>query len=1590
MVGAKLLNYLLDKSRITSCPGNEQTFHIFYQLLGGASAEEKQILQLNDDLHYKYIPRHMAASGGEASQFKGLKQAMKALGINKKYQARIWQFLACLLHLGQLEFDHDPTIQESAFVRNSATLDLCADFLGVDPRALEGIMTYKTQLVKKDVTTVILDSAGAAKQRDEIVRALYSLLFTWLVEYINKKLCCDNVHNFIGILDLPGPRIHSADFNSFCINLANERLQNFCQRSIFEVDIEEYRNDNLTIPDVPYFNNQACVELLTKHKHGLSDIVNHHAKSASSTDLSMLDTFVKYNNNHASFGVKQSETSQRHFCIQHFASQVTYNPNGFLEANKNMLNADLVQLIRGSETSPASYNSFVLELFANDSIHTETHPKQTNAIMNAQQPVGPLRGPSMRRTKSTKRKRNSVLEPTIIEEIQQEKPSKPKKNVSMVLSQLNMALDDLFVTLDETVPWFVFCIKPNDNAAPNQFDSHRVRTQIRAWGIPQICQRLEVHYTSFMFHEEFLERYSDSLTSLGIDKSTSAKEQCESVISLSGWTSDQAICGESKIFLNEAVWQSLENRLRTIEKAEQRKLKDEKRVTENMATLATPMINMDRDQSSDTLSNISFGSNTDFLLPPGNKHGQLDYSDRRHNTAAAAAAAAAAGLPLPPGAPGSVYTDDQRSFLSDDEFHNYQQPGSYHDSESQYGSEIYGRTNNELKEMLPKDVIEEEAPADDDEQVSSVRRHWLNFVWFMTWWIPATFLVMCGKMKRPDIQIAWREKMTLCMCIFLTSGFVIWFLVFFGSLICPRQDVFSVSELQSHSSSDNAYIAIRGEVFDLTKFAPHHWAAQVIPSSAILSYGGKDASQLFPVQVSALCSGSTGTVSPYVSLDYNSNVTDPNAEYHNFLPYTGDSRPDWYFQQMTRLRQNYKLGTMGYTPKDIANQATNPVDLNGKKSVRHWAILKGNVYDLSVYISGGRRFLMPEGMSPPSNADLDFLHNDVFLLFNQYSGQDITERWNALNLDAGVKARQEVCLRNLFYAGAVDQRNSARCLFAEYFLLIVTVFLCSVIVFKFLAALQFRARREPEKHEKFVICQVPCYTEGEEELRKTIDSISALQYDDKRKLLFIICDGMIIGGGNDRPTPRIVLDILGVDPSIDPEALSFFSVGEGQKQHNMGKVYSGLYECRGHVVPYIVVSKVGKPTERQKPGNRGKRDSQLILMNFLNKVHFNSPMTPFELELYHQIKNVIGVNPSFYEYVLMVDADTEVMPDGLNRMVSVFAHDAKIIGLCGETVLSNEKDSWVTMIQVYEYFISHYLIKAFESLFGSVTCLPGCFCMYRIRAPQKNQPLLISNQIINDYAINKVDTLHKKNLLHLGEDRYLTTLILKHFPNYKTKFVSDAKCATVAPDSWSILLSQRRRWINSTIHNLGELVFLPQLCGFCCFSMRFVVMLDLFSTLVQPAIVGYLVYLIYTLATSTSGVPVMSILTIAGVYGLQAIIFIIHRKWEHIIWMIVSIFAIPVFSFLIPIYSYWHFDDFSWGNTRVVMGDKGKKLVMANEGKFDRRSIPVMTWDEYERSMYEDDMNGGAYFDDNASIGSRSSYRSGYSQGSRLLGHPLK
>ncbi|PVV04877.1 hypothetical protein BB560_000609 [Smittium megazygosporum] len=844
-----------------------------------------------------------------------------------------------------------------------------------------------------------------------------------------------------------------------------------------------------------------------------------------------------------------------------------------------------------------------------------------------------------------------------------------------------------------------------------------------------------------------------------------------------------------------------------------------------------------------------------------------------------------------------------------------------------------------------------------DNSMSTSRSLWLKYVKLNTFLIPTFVISKCFGLKRKDMQIAWREKLTLCMFIFYSCLFVVFWIGILGLLICPKQYVYSIPELRGYSKAQQPKIAIRGEVFDMKDFNHQGVSFKYL---ADRNYFGKDLSNMFPLQLSYVCPGLG--IDPRLSLQ-DKPILYSDTYYHDQRWYRhpdDDEAFNYYqFHLMRILRATRGSGNIAYDPKDLLKDAL-ARDKAAQGRIAYRSIIRGEVFDLTSYVNsrGAPYVITPDGFSNDTSTvtRTDFLPTDIFIMFQSNPGKDVTKQWEKYEkIDLKRAKTIYQCLRGAFYIGKVDLRKSLRCYIANYMLLAGSIFIVSIIFFKFIASIRLGISKEPDTLDLFVVCNVPCYTEGEESLKSTIDSLARLKYDDKSKLIFIICDGMIMGSGNDRPTPRIVLDILGVDPDEDSEALSYFALGEGMKQHNMAKVYSGLYEVAGHVVPYIVIIKCGTPLERTRPGNRGKRDSQVLLMRFFNKVHFNTPMTPLELEIFHQIKNVIGVNPNYYEYVLMVDADTYLYPDSMNRLVSGMQNDARIMGVCGETRLGNSKSSWITMMQVYEYFIAHYLNKAFESLFGCVTCLPGCFCMYRIRSPE-GVPLLIADSVVTDYSENNVDTLHKKNLLHLGEDRYLTTLMLKHFSNFKTKFVSDAKCDTQAPDSWRILLSQRRRWINSTVHNLFELSFLQNMCGFCCFSMRFVVFIDLISTIIMPATVAYLAILIYQVVAADSNTSYISLYLLAAIYGMQALVFIIHRQWQHIGWMLIYLFAIPLFSFVIPVYSFWHFDDFSWGNTRVVVGDSGKKILVniSDAEKFDPSSIPMRKWSDYEKDLIDE------------------------------------
>ncbi|EAW15242.1 chitin synthase CHS3 [Aspergillus clavatus NRRL 1] len=497
------------------------------------------------------------------------------------------------------------------------------------------------------------------------------------------------------------------------------------------------------------------------------------------------------------------------------------------------------------------------------------------------------------------------------------------------------------------------------------------------------------------------------------------------------------------------------------------------------------------------------------------------------------------------------------------------------------------------------------------------------------------------------------------------------------------------------------------------------------------------------------------------------------------------------------------------------------------------------------------------------------------------------------------------------------------------------------------------------------LCLVTCYSEGEEGIRTTLDSIAMTDYPNSHKTIIVICDGMIKGQGEEFSTPEIVLRMMRdpVVPMDEVEAFSYVAVATGSKRHNMSKVYSGFYDYgetsvippeKQQRVPMMIIVKCGTPAEstQAKPGNRGKRDSQIILMSFLQKVMFDERMTELEFEMFNGLWNVTGIPPDFYEVVLMVDADTKVFPDSLTHMISAMVKDPDVMGLCGETKIANKTDSWVTMIQVFEYFISHHQSKAFESVFGGVTCLPGCFCMYRIKAPKGGQnywvPILANPDVVEHYSENVVDTLHKKNLLLLGEDRYLSTLMLRTFPKRKQIFVPQAVCKTVVPDQFLVLLSQRRRWINSTVHNLMELVLVRDLCGTFCFSMQFVIFIELVGTLVLPAAIAFTFYVVI-ISIIRKPVQIIPLVLLALILGLPGILIVVtaHRL-VYVLWMLIYLLSLPIWNFVLPTYSYWKFDDFSWGDTRKTAGEQDKGHE-AGEGEFDSSKITMKRWRDFER-----------------------------------------
>lgn len=294
--------------------------------------------------------------------------------------------------------------------------------------------------------------------------------------------------------------------------------------------------------------------------------------------------------------------------------------------------------------------------------------------------------------------------------------------------------------------------------------------------------------------------------------------------------------------------------------------------------------------------------------------------------------------------------------------------------------------------------------------------------------------------------------------------------------------------------------------------------------------------------------------------------------------------------------------------------------------------------------------------------------------------------------------------------------------------------LCSLIYLLRFGRTICKAKRGGRYQDAKVIVTIPCYNEGEAELTKTINSVRDESYPKEKKLLLFIADGNKTGASSEGPnyatTPVILSNLLGyeknaVDTMYSCDSTGYVTDENGEKNPigNRSKIYHGTTE---EGLNYMVIEKCGLASNVHDVGNRGKRDSQILLLQLLNRVMHNHTLKQSkgrnDYKELNELETALDgalremgfplTSESISEqvkYLMAVDADTRLSKDSITQMVYSMETKPKTLALCGETKVDNKDDSWVTKMQVFEYYTNHGLKKAFESVFGTVTCLPGCF-----------------------------------------------------------------------------------------------------------------------------------------------------------------------------------------------------------------------------------------------------------------------------------------
>nr|XP_010298932.1 PREDICTED: unconventional myosin-VIIa [Balearica regulorum gibbericeps] len=502
--GAKIEQYLLEKSRVCRQAQDERNYHVFYCMLRGMTMEQKKKLGLGKATDYNYLAMGNCTTcdgRDDSKEYANIRSAMKVLMFTDTENWEISKLLAAILHMGNLQYEartYDNL--DACEVVQSASLITAASLLEVDPQDVMNCLTSRTIITRGETVSTPLSMEQALDVRDAFVKGIYGRLFVWIVEKINAAIYrppsqeLKSVRRSIGLLDIFGFENFTVNsFEQLCINFANENLQQFFVRHVFKLEQEEYNLENINWQHIEFTDNQDALDMIAIKPMNIISLIDEESKFPKGTDATMLhklNSQHKLNTNY----IPPKNNYETQFGINHFAGIVYYETKGFLEKNRDTLHGDIIQLVHSSK------NKFIKQIF------------QADVAMGAET-----------------RKRSPTLS-----------------------SQFKRSLELLMRTLSVCQPFFVRCIKPNEYKKPMLFDRELCVRQLRYSGMMETIRIRRAGYPIRYTFVEFVDRYRVLMPGVKpAYKQGDLRGTCQRIAEVVLGKDDDWQIGKTKIFLKD-------------------------------------------------------------------------------------------------------------------------------------------------------------------------------------------------------------------------------------------------------------------------------------------------------------------------------------------------------------------------------------------------------------------------------------------------------------------------------------------------------------------------------------------------------------------------------------------------------------------------------------------------------------------------------------------------------------------------------------------------------------------------------------------------------------------------------------------------------------------------------------------------------------------------------------------------------------------------------------------------------------------------------------------------------------------------------